>query len=103
MNEFLSYLQGLSQYTHLLRAALLVLAGLFLVAEKPFQTGDLIQVGQTVGEVLSIDLLSVKLWTFDNLLVRIPNESLIKTEMTNLTRFPIRRFDMRVGVAYRLW
>lgn len=78
-----------------------LISGLFLVAEKPFQLGDLIQVGPTVGEVLSIDLLSVKLRTFDNLFVRIPNESLIKTEMTNLTRFPIRRFDLLLGVAYK--
>ena len=55
----------------------------------------------TTGEVLSIDLLSVKVRTFDNLFVRIPNESLIKTEITNLSRFPIRRYDMQVGVAYK--
>lgn len=78
-----------------------LISGLFLLAEKPFQLGDLIQVGPTMGEVLSIDLLSVKLRTFDNLFVRIPNETLIKTEVTNLTRFPIRRFDMKVGVAYK--
>lgn len=78
-----------------------LISGLFLVGEKPFQLGDIIRVGTTTGEVLSIDLLSVKLRTYDNLFVRIPNESLIKTEMTNLTRFPIRRFDMLVGVAYR--
>jgi small-conductance mechanosensitive channel len=78
-----------------------LISGLFLVGEKPFQLGDFIKVGETVGEVLSIDLLSVKLRTFDNLYVRIPNESLIRTEVTNLTRFAIRRFDMQVGVAYR--
>ncbi len=78
-----------------------LISGLFLVGEKPFQLGDIIRVGDTTGEVLSIDLLSVKLRTFDNLFVRIPNESLIKTEMTNLTRFPIRRFDLQIGVAYR--
>src|SRR5690554_6581520 len=78
-----------------------LISGLFLVGEKPFELGDIITVGATTGEVLSIDLLSVKLRTFDNLFVRIPNESLIKTEMTNLTRFPIRRFDFKVGVAYR--
>lgn len=78
-----------------------LISGLFLFGEKPFQLGDVIRVGQTTGEVLSIDLLSVKLRTFDNLFVRIPNESLIKTEMINLTRFPIRRFDLMVGVAYR--
>ena len=78
-----------------------LVSGLFLVLEKPFAIGDLIQVGGTTGEVLSIDLLSVKVRTFDNLFVRIPNESLIKTEITNLSRFPIRRYDMQVGVAYK--
>lgn len=78
-----------------------LISGLFLVGERPFELGDVIRVGDVTGEVLGIDLLSVKLRTFDNLFVRIPNESLIKTQMTNLTRFPIRRFDMLVGVAYR--
>ena len=78
-----------------------LISGLFLVGEKPFELGDYIKVGETIGEVLSIDLLSVKLRTFDNLYVRIPNETLIKTEVTNLTRFPIRRFDMQVRVGYR--
>ncbi|WP_215396023.1 mechanosensitive ion channel family protein [Rheinheimera oceanensis] len=78
-----------------------LISGLFLIGEQPFQLGDTIKVGNTTGEVLSIDLLSVKLRTFDNLYVRIPNESLIKSEMTNLTRFPIRRFDLLIGVAYK--
>jgi small-conductance mechanosensitive channel len=78
-----------------------LISGLFLIAEKPFAIGDVIQVGGTSGEVLSIDLLSVKLRTFDNLFVRIPNESLIKSEVKTLTRFPIRRLDLQIGVAYR--
>lgn len=78
-----------------------IISGLFLIGERPFQLGDVIKVGNTTGEVLSIDLLSVKLRTFDNLYVRIPNESLIKTEMINMTRFPIRRFDLMIGVAYK--
>ena len=78
-----------------------LISGLFLVAERPFTVGDNIRVGSTTGEVLSIDLLSVKLRTFDNLFVRIPNETLIKSEVTTLTRFPIRRIDIMVGVAYK--
>ncbi len=78
-----------------------LISGLFLVGEKPFQLGDVIKIGETTGEVLSIDLLSVKLRTFDNLYVRVPNESLIKNQVTNFTRFPIRRFDIQVGVGYR--
>jgi len=78
-----------------------LISGLFLVAERPFSVGDVIRVGSTTGEVLSIDLLSVKLRTYDNLFVRLPNESLIKSEVTTLTRFPIRRLDIKVGVAYK--
>lgn len=78
-----------------------LISGLFLIGERPFQIGDTIQVGNTTGEILSIDLLSIKLRTFDNLFVRIPNESLIKTEVINLTRFPIRRLDLKIGVAYK--
>jgi small-conductance mechanosensitive channel len=78
-----------------------LISGLFLIAEKPFIIGDIITVGGTTGEVLSIDLLSVKLRTFDNLYVRVPNQTLIQSEITNLSRFPIRRFDLKVGVAYK--
>ncbi len=78
-----------------------LVSGLFLIGEKPFAVGDIIQVSGTTGEVLSIDALSVKLRTFDNLFVRIPNETLIKSEVTTLSRFPIRRLDIKVGVAYK--
>lgn len=78
-----------------------IISGFFLIAEKPFQVGDVISVGTTTGVVLSIDTLSVKLRTFDNRFVRIPNEMIIKTEVTNITRFPIRRAEMPVSVAYK--
>ena len=57
--------------------------------------------GNTTGVVLSIDMLSVKLRTFDNKLIRVPNEMLLKSEVTNVTHFPIRRVDLHVGVAYK--
>jgi len=78
-----------------------LISGLFLIGERPFSVGDVIRVAGTTGEVLSIDALSVKLRTFDNLFVRIPNETLIKSEVTTLTRFPIRRLDLTLGVAYK--
>jgi small-conductance mechanosensitive channel len=78
-----------------------LISGLFMISEKPFEIGDVIQVGDTVGTVLSIDLLSVKIKTFDNKYVRIPNEKLLGSELTNITRFPIRRLDINLGVAYK--
>lgn len=78
-----------------------LISGLFLMAEKPFTVGDVIKVDDTIGEVLSIDMLSVKVRTYDNLFVRLPNEALIKSKCTTITRFPIRRQDMMIGVAYK--
>jgi len=78
-----------------------VISGFFLIGEKPFEVDDVIQVGDTVGRVLSIDTLSVKLRTFDNRFIRIPNETIVKSQVTTVTRFPIRRLDLTVGVAYK--
>lgn len=82
-------------------AASNLISGFFLLIEAPFSIGSVVRIGGTTGEVVSIDLLSTTLRTFDNLAVRIPNESLMKSEITNLSRFPIRRYDLKVGVAYK--
>lgn len=77
-----------------------LISGLFLLVERPFVIGDVIEVDGRTGEVVSIDWLSVKLRTFDNVLVRVPNESLLKTSLRNLTYFPIRRYDLQLSVGY---
>src|SRR5690606_27640857 len=77
-----------------------LIAGLFLLGERPFSVGEVIQVGGRTGAVLSVDLLSVKLRTFDNLFVRVPNETLIKSEIINLSRHPIRRIEVELRLSY---
>jgi small-conductance mechanosensitive channel len=77
-----------------------VISGIFIIGEKPFQIGDNIKVNSTEGEVISIDYLSVKIRTPDHLMVRVPNEILIKSSITNLSYFSIRRSDFIFGVAY---
>ena len=78
-----------------------IISGFFLVSEKSFEIGDVIRLGDKTGTVYSIDLLSIKIRTFDNLLIRLPNQMVISTELINLTRFPIRRMDILVSVAYK--
>lgn len=78
-----------------------IISGLFLISEKPFLVGDIVQINNTMGIVLSIDFLSIKLRTFDNRFVRIPNETVIKSESINISKFPIRRLDLDIGVAYK--
>lgn len=78
-----------------------IVSGFFMVSEKPFEIGDQIRIGDKTGVVYSIDLLSIKIRTFDNLLLRIPNQTVISSEVINVTRFPIRRLDFEIGVAYK--
>lgn len=78
-----------------------IISGFFLVSEKSFELGDVIRIGDKSGVVYSIDLLSIKIKTFDNLLIRIPNQTVIASEVTNVTKFPIRRLDFEVSVAYK--
>jgi len=78
-----------------------LISGFFLISEKPFEVGDLIKVGDTMGNVLSIDLLSVKIRTFSNAYVRVPSEKILNSELTNLTHFPIRRIDFELTVDYK--
>jgi len=77
-----------------------LISGLFLVFDKSFKIGDTIKVDNIVGKVLSVDTLSIKLASFDNQYIRVPNETLIKTNIYNLSYFPTRRVDIPVGIAY---
>ncbi len=76
------------------------LSGMFLIVEKPFEVGDFVRINDTLGEVLSIALLSVKIRTKDNIFVRVPNESLLKSQFENVTRFPIRRCDIKLHIGF---
>lgn len=82
-----------------------LISGMFLIGEGSFEVGDTIQLtlirGHTIeGEVISIDLLSVKLLTQDNVYVRLPNEQLIRAPVHNLSKFPIRRIPITLAINF---
>lgn len=77
-----------------------MISGLFLLVEKLFEIGDVIEVDVIIGEVVGIDMLSVKLCILDNLYVCIFNEILIKIWVVNWFWFFICWFDFIVGIVY---
>ena len=82
-----------------------LISGLFLIGEGSFEVGDTIQItlirGQTIeGQVISIDLLSVKLLTLDNVYIRLPIEQLIRTPVMNLSKYPIRRIPITLAINF---
>ena len=77
-----------------------IISGMFVVGEKALKLGDHISVGGDTGIVDSIGLLSVKIHTFDNQMVRIPNSSIINGTLINYSHFDVRRVVLDVGVSY---
>lgn len=78
-----------------------IISGFFLVSEKSIGIGDYISVdSDTAGTVKSVDLLSVKLVTKENKIVRVPNETLIKSNLINFSQNKIRRLSVSVSISY---
>jgi small-conductance mechanosensitive channel len=78
-----------------------LISGVFLLFERPFVVGNIIEVNGFRGEVVSRNLLSLTLRTLDNLMVRIPNEIVIGSSVSNMSFFPIRRLDIKFLLSSR--
>lgn len=77
-----------------------LISGLFVLGEKTMKVGDFIEVGGVSGTVDSVGLLSVKIHTVNNQMIRIPNSSIINSNFQNNSFFSIRRFSFELSVDY---
>jgi len=77
-----------------------IISGIFVVAEKSLKIGDLINVSGETGIVDTISLLSVRIHTLDNQMIRIPNSTIINSTLRNTSFFDKRRLDVKVSVSY---
>ncbi|ASJ01724.1 mechanosensitive ion channel protein MscS [Thermococcus gorgonarius] len=77
------------------------ISGIFMYFDKPLRIGDPVEVAGYSGIVHDIRILSTRIRTWDGLLVRIPNEKLFNSEIKNLQKYPARRVDIIVGIAYK--
>ncbi|NJE05821.1 mechanosensitive ion channel family protein [Thermococcus sp. M36] len=75
-------------------------SGVFMYFDKPLQIGDAVKVGDAGGIVEDIRILSTRIRSWDGTLIRIPNEKLFNSNIVNLMRYPARRVDVQVGIAY---
>lgn len=84
-----------------------MIAGIFIVIDRPFEVGDRIEVWNAPkntsswGDVIEIGLRSTKIRTTDNLVMIIPNSSITSRDVTNYTAMsPEIRIRIPVGIAY---
>lgn len=77
-----------------------LISGLFVLGEKAMKVGDVVIVNGITGTVDSIGLLSTRIHTLDNQMVRIPNSAIINSNFQNNSFFPVRRFLFELSVSY---
>ncbi|TGC11536.1 mechanosensitive ion channel family protein [Methanolobus halotolerans] len=76
------------------------ISGLFLMTERPVKIGDQVNINNHAGYVEDINMISTIIRTYDGLYMRIPNETVFTTDITNYVANVVRRFDYVVGIRY---
>lgn len=76
------------------------LASIFLSMQRPFETGDLIEVTGVTGYVQQLNVRTTILMTLDGNLVQIPNAAVYRSNLRNFTTNSNRREDFVVGIGY---
>ena len=77
-----------------------LVSGFFLMVERPIKIGDQVQINDVSGYVIDIRIISTLIRTFDGLLVRIPNQQVFTTNITNIVGHPVRRFEYTIRIRY---
>ncbi len=76
------------------------ISGVFLMIERPIKIGDQVNIDNKMGYVEDIKIISTIIRTFDGLYVRLPNETVFTTSITNYVANLARRFEYIVGIRY---
>ncbi|MFO8192420.1 MAG: mechanosensitive ion channel family protein [Bacillota bacterium] len=77
-----------------------LISGLFLMGERPVKIGDLVKISDEQGIVEDIHIISTSIRTLEGNFIRIPNETVFTSNITNYTGNPVRRFGYSVGISY---
>jgi small conductance mechanosensitive channel len=75
-----------------------LLAGMFLLVEKPFRLGDFIRSGEQAGVVEAIQLRTTTLRTPEGKLAVLPNLNVFSGTIVNQSSYKTRRFTIDVRV-----
>ncbi len=76
------------------------ISGVMIMFDRSIRIGDVIEINGNLGTIHSIGILSTRLQTFDNILIRVPNREMLDSAVKNYTFFDVRRFEILVGISY---
>jgi small-conductance mechanosensitive channel len=76
------------------------IAGIIVMTSRPFKIGDRLFFNGKFADVVAIDLIYTRMRTLDNVLVSIPNQELLKTEIENFGKNSTVRRKCSITVGY---
>ena len=76
-----------------------IISGLFILWDRPFTIGDLIEINGKYGRVDKITMRSTRVVTPDGKMLAIPNSEVVNTTVASYTNFPNLRLDIPVTVG----
>ena len=82
-------------------AAANVIAGIFIILDKPFTIGDWVSNDILEGSIESISFRTTKIRTIDQALIIVPNSILTNEAVTNFSRRGKRRVNMTLELTYK--
>jgi small-conductance mechanosensitive channel len=77
-----------------------LISGIFLFVERPIKIGNGVNIDGAVGIVEDIRFMSTTLRGYDGLYVRMPNQKVFTSKITNFVTHIARRLDYTVGIRY---
>ncbi len=77
------------------------ISGLFLMIERPIKIGQSVEIAGKIGIIEDIRFLSTIIRSFEGPFIRIPNEMVFNSLITNLVENVARRIDYRIGISYQ--
>ncbi|MFY8190516.1 MAG: mechanosensitive ion channel family protein [Bacteroidia bacterium] len=78
------------------------LIGSFIIyLDKPFQVGELIEVGEIKGTVEKIGFRTTRIRTLDKSLLIVPNKKIIDSNLNNIAQSTQRRVRFVIGLTYQ--
>ena len=77
-----------------------MISGILTILVAPFRIGDEIEVSGYAGRVEDISIHDTIVRTFDGKRVAIPNVDVYLNTVVNQTAYPLRRYDVIVGIHY---
>ncbi len=78
------------------------IAGIIVMVSKPFKIGDRILFNKQFADVVAIDLIYTRMKTLDNVMISVPNQHLLTSEIENYGKKNMVRRNCTVTVGYEV-